>query len=302
MCEISHELGFNVDESELNTFSKFIEHEFLPAFNEWMVEEPRLLAEGASRDPGHFPSHEENKFGAWAWKCSVKGKSGGILSGKRIALKDNVSLAGVPMTNGTAALKDFIPTIDAEVVRRILAAGGEIVGKATCENFCWTGGSVTSFPQRVLNPREPNYMAGGSSSGSGALVASGEVDMAVGCDQGGSIRIPSSWCGIYGFKPTYGLVPYTGIITGEMTFDHAGPMASTVEDVALLLEAIAGRDGKDARQAMAGTPSELPKYSSKLRADADGLKIGVVQEGFGWKEAEADVEAAVKKAAAKFED
>jgi amidase len=301
--EISHELGFNVDESELNTFSKFIEHEFLPAFNELeLVEEPKLLAEGASRDPGHFPSHEENKFGAWAWKCSVKGKSGGILSGKRIALKDNVSLAGVPMTNGTAALKDFIPTIDAEVVRRILAAGGEIAGKATCENFCWTGGSVTSFPQRVLNPREPNYMAGGSSSGSGALVASGEVDMAVGCDQGGSIRIPSSWCGIYGFKPTYGLVPYTGIITGEMTFDHAGPMASTVEDVALLLEAIAGRDGKDARQAMAGTPSELPKYSSKLRADADGLKIGVVQEGFGWKEAEADVEAAVKKAAAKFEE
>src|SRR4029077_15836126 len=227
--------------------------------------EPKPVAESASRDRGHFPSSGENKFGAWAWKCSVKEKPGGILSGKRIALKDNVSLAGVPMTNGTAALRDFVPVIDAEVVRRILEAGGEIVGKSTCENFCWTGGSATSFPQPVLNPNDTRYMAGGSSSGRGALRAGGEVDMAIGCDQGGSIRIPSSWCGIYGLKPTYGLVPYTGIITGEMTFDHAGPMASTMEDLALLLEAIAGRDGVDSRQAMAGTPSSTPKYSHNLK-------------------------------------
>ena len=301
--EASAALGFQVDDRELTSFSHIIEKEILPAFNELeRAEEPKLQAESVVRDPGHFPSREENRFGGWAWKCSVKGKSGGILAGKRIALKDNVSLAGVPMTNGTRALKDFVPTIDAEVARRILAAGGEIVGKATCENFCWTGGSVTSFPQPVLNPRNPQFMAGGSSSGSGALVAAGEVDMAVGCDQGGSIRIPSSWCGIYGLKPTYGLVPYTGIITGEMTFDHAGPMASTVEDVALLLEAIAGRDGLDSRQAMAGTPLETPRYFSQLHADASKLKIGVVREGFGWNESEADVDAGVKKAASRFEE
>lgn len=301
--DISVALGFQADDRELATFSHIIEREILPAFNELeQAEEPKLLADGARRDPGHFPSRQENRFGAWAWKCSVKTSSGGILAGKKIALKDNISLAGVPMTNGTRALKDFVPSIDAEVARRILAAGGEIVGKATCENFCWTGGSVTSFPQPVLNPRDIRFMAGGSSSGSGALVAAGDVDMAVGCDQGGSIRIPSSWCGIYGLKPTYGLVPYTGIITGEMTFDHAGPMASSVEGVALLLEAIAGRDGMDSRQAMAGTPMETPRYFSHLRADASKLKIGVVHEGFAWNESEADVDVTVKKAASHFEE
>jgi amidase len=197
--EVSDALGFRLDERELASFSRSIERDIIPAFNELeQVEEPGLLAENVTRDPGHFPSKEENRFGGWAWKCSVKGKSAGILSGRRIALKDNISLAGVPMTNGTAAMKDFIPSIDAEVVRRIIMAGGEIVGKATCENFCWTGGSCTSFPHLVQNPNNPKVMAGGSSSGSGALVAAGDVDMALGCDQGGSIRIPSSWCGVFG--------------------------------------------------------------------------------------------------------
>ncbi len=301
--DASKELDLPVDEGELASFYRCIEEEIIPCFAELeLFEEPRLLAENASRDAGHFPSSQENTFGGWAWKCSVKGKSGGILSGKKIVLKDNISLAGVPMTNGTAAMKDFIPTIDAEVARRIVAAGGEIVGKATCENFCWTGGSCTSFPQKVVNPNDSRFMAGGSSSGSAALVAAGEVEMALGADQGGSIRIPSSWCGIFGLKPTYGLVPYTGIITGEMTFDHVGPMASTVGDIALLLEAIAGRDGSDPRQAMAGTPAQVPRYFHDLEPRVEGLKLGVVSEGFAWKESEADVDAAVRGAASKFEE
>jgi amidase len=301
--EVSRELGFDLPESTLSSFSQFIDRDLMPGFNELeQMKEPKLLAEIISRDPGHFPLPEENRFGGWAWRCSVKGRSGGILSGKKIALKDNISLAGVRMTNGTPAMKDFIPDIDAEVVRRIIAAGGEIVGKATCENFCWIGGSQTSFPQHVLNPNNTKFMAGGSSSGSGALVAAGEVNMALGADQGGSIRIPSSWCGIYGLKPTYGLVPYTGIITGEMTFDHVGPMASTVLDTALLLEAIAGRDGMDSRQAMAETPMEIPRYYHDLKAYCEGLRIGVVAEGFGLKESEPDVDLAVKKSAEKFEE
>lgn len=301
--EESDGLGFRLDEHELAVFSKYIERDMIPAFTELeQFEEPKLVAENTTRDTGHFPSVEENKLGGWAWKCNVRGESTGILSGKRIALKDNISLAGVPMTNGTAAMKDFIPTIDAEVVRRIIRAGGEIVGKATCENFCWTGGSATSFPQVVLNPSNPKFMAGGSSSGSGALVAAGDVDMALGCDQGGSIRIPSSWCGIFGLKPTYGLVPYTGIITGEMTFDHVGPMASNVKDIAMLLEAIAGRDTMDPRQAMAGTPEEVPKYLQNLKADAAGLRVGILVEGFGWKESQPDVEEAVRHSASRFEE
>jgi len=297
------ELGIDLDESTLTCFLQYINRDVIPAFSELeQIEEPKLLAENVSRELGHFPSPEENRFGGWAWKCSVKARSGGILSGKTIALKDNIALAGVPMTLGTTAMKNFIPDIDAEVVRRIIAAGGEIVGKATCENFCWIGGSATSYPQPVLNPHNPAFMAGGSSSGSGALVAAGEVDMTLGADQGGSIRIPSSWCGVYGLKPTYGLVPYTGIVTGEMTFDHVGPMASTVADVALLLEAIAGRDGTDPRQAMAGTPSEVPRYYHDLKAGCEGLRIGIVSEGFGWKESEPDVEKAVRGSASKFEE
>src|SRR5579862_6666717 len=223
--DISNDLGFGLDEKDLVSFISYLERDIVPVFAELeAMEEPKLISESAARHPGHFPVPEENRYGAWAWKCSVRGNSGGVLSGKKIALKDNVSLAGVPMTNGTSLMKDYVPQIDAEVVRRIIAAGGEIVGKATCENFCWTGGSSTSYPQKVLNPNDTNFMAGGSSSGSGALVAAGEVDMAIGCDQGGSIRIPSSWCGVYGLKATYGLVPYTGIITGEMTVDHVGPI------------------------------------------------------------------------------
>jgi amidase len=294
--DISNEIGFHLDKKDLEIFRLFLEREMAPAFDALEAEVEKSSQDpDVHRDPGHFPSTSENPLGAWAWKCSVKGKDfHGILAGKRIALKDNVALAGVPMTNGTVIMKDYVPSFDAEVAKRIIRAGGEIVGKSTCENFCWTGGSCTSFPQRVLNPHNPNFMAGGSSSGSGALVAAREVDMAIGADQGGSIRIPSSWCGIFGLKPTYGLVPYTG----EMTFDHVGPMAQTVEDVARLLQAIAGRNGLDPRQAQ--TPSELPRYFENLRADVRGLKIGIVAEGFGWKESESDVEQIVRDSARRF--
>ncbi|BDG59200.1 amidase [Caldinitratiruptor microaerophilus] len=262
--------------------------------------EPKLPV-AYPRDPGRRPAPEENPTGGWAWRCSIKGREGGPLSGKRIAIKDNVAVAGVPMMNGSALLEGFIPDVDAVIVRRILDAGGEIVGKATCEDLCFSGGSHTSHPWPVRNPRNPEYMAGGSSSGSAALVAAGECDMAIGGDQGGSIRIPSSWCGIFGLKPTYGLVPYTGVFPIELSLDHTGPMAATVRDVALLLEVIAGRDGLDPRQAR--TPTDLPRYTRALEQGVRGLRIGVVREGFAWPNAsEPDVDEAVREAAARFEN
>ncbi len=302
--EISKRLNFNLSSKELEAYVQYLKHEIVPAFA--ALEEakdeltPSLKAETSVRDPGHFPTKEENPYGAWAWKCRVKGKSAGLLSGKKVALKDNVALAGIPMANGTSIMKDYIPQVDAEVARRILSAGGEILGKATCENFCWTGGSGTSYPQKVLNPHNTQRMAGGSSSGSGALLAAKEVDLAIGADQGGSIRIPSSWCGVFGLKATYGLVPYTGLITGEMTFDHVGPMAQNVQDLARFLQVIAGKDGLDPRQLW--TPAELPRYFEQLNANVQGLKIGVVTEGFGWKESEADVDKGVRGAASRFEE
>src|ERR671928_1696634 len=138
--------------------------------------------------------------------------------------------------------------VDATIVTRILDAGGTVIGKTVCEYFCFSGGSHTSAAGPVHNPRKMGYSAGGSSSGSGAVVAAGEVPMAIGGDQGGSIRMPSAFCGIYGMKPTHGLVPYSGIMPIELTLDHTGPMTATVEDNALLLEVLAGPDGLDPRQ------------------------------------------------------
>ena len=157
----------------------------------------------------------------------------------------------------------------------MLDAGGTIVGKVHCEYFCFSGGSHTSAAGPVQNPRKPGYSAGGSSSGSAAVVAAGEVDMAIGGDQGGSIRIPSAYCGVYGLKPTHGLVPYAGIFPIELTLDHTGPMTATVADNAVLLEVIAGSDGLDPRQMNVTTAA----YTNALTGDARGLKIAVVKEG-----------------------
>jgi len=250
------------------------------------------------RSSGFRPQPEDNPFNAWYWRTEIKGASSGPLAGKTFAIKDNVCVAGVPMMNGCAVLEGYVPEIDATVVTRILDAGGTILGKAVCENLCLSGGSHTTATGAVRNPHDQTRMTGGSSSGSAALVAAGIVDMAVGGDQGGSIRMPSCWSGIYGHKPTYGLVPYTGAFPIELTLDHVGPMARTVADVALMLEAIAGPDGLDPRQ-RAGLAGEA--YTKALTGNVRGLRLGIVQEGFGWPGlSEKDVDECVKQAAQSF--
>jgi len=148
----------------------------------------------------------------------------------------------------------------------------------------------------VHNPRKRGHSAGGSSSGSAALVAAGDVDMAIGGDQAGSIRIPASHCGIVGLKPTFGLVPYTGIAPLEITIDAAGPMTANVRDNALLLEVIAGPDGIDSRQ----HDVKVKRYTDALDGGAKGLRIGVLQEGFAQPNSEPDVHAKVRGAAHRF--
>jgi amidase len=187
--------------------------------------------------------------------------------------------------------------MDATIVTRLLDAGAVILGKAHCEYFCLSGGSHTSAAGPVHNPRKHGYSAGGSSSGSAALVAAGEVDMAIGGDQGGSIRMPASYCGIYGLKPTWGLVPYTGVMPIEIFVDHTGPMTATVKDNALMLEVLAGDDGYDPRIKAPATVS----YSEALSGGVKGMKIAVVKEGFGWANSEADVDAKVRAGAKLFE-
>ncbi len=251
-----------------------------------------------ARDTGYRPPSEEDPLNAWYWKCSIKGAPSGKLAGKRVAIKDNICVAGIPMMNGSSVLEGYVPDIDATVVTRVLDAGGEVAGKAVCESFCLSGGSHLADTGPTHNPHRHGYSAGGSSSGSAALVAAGEVDMSVGADQAGSIRIPSSWSGVVGLKPTYGLVPYTGASSLEFSIDHLGPMTRTAMDAALLLEVIAGPDGFDPRQVEARTAN----YTESLTGDVKGLRIALVKEGFRLEGAsEPDVDAIVESAAHKFE-
>ena len=248
------------------------------------------------RTPGYAPAPEDNPRNAWYRKTSVKGAPKGKLKGRTVALKDNIMLAGVPMMNGSATLEGFVPDFDATIVTRMLDAGAEIVGKTHCENFCMSGGSHTNAVGAVHNPHKMGYSAGGSSSGSAVVVALGEVDMAIGGDQGGSIRMPSSFSGTYGMKPTWGLVPYTGIMPIEIVIDHTGPMTANVADNALLLEVIAGDDGYDPRI----KAPKVEQYTRALGKGVKGLKIAVVEEGFQQPGAEADVNESVREAAKRL--
>lgn len=250
------------------------------------------------RTPGRLPTREEDPHNAWFVKTDIAGAPEGVLKGKRVAIKDNIMVAGVPMMNGSALLDGYVPEVDATVVTRILDAGATIVGKTHCENFCISGGSHSGAKGPVHNPYRMGFSAGGSSSGSGVAVALGEADMALGGDQGGSIRMPSAWCGLYGMKPTHGLVPYTGIMPIEIMIDHVGPMAANVSDSALLLEVIAGPDGYDPRQF---EPAKAQAYSQMLDGGVAGMKIALVREGFARPESDPNVDGKVRKAAGLLE-
>lgn len=291
---ISEHYKFSLSSAELDVMHSTLEP-VLEDFRQLQSLYDEMFTRPLSTAKGYSPPLKENRHGAWNWKVTLEGQSGGPLFGKTVAIKDNVAVAGVPLTNGTDLLKDFIPNRHASVVQRILDSGGTILGKARCENLCFSGGSHTSDSGIVHNPYDAERSAGGSSSGSAVLVATAEVDMAIGGDQGGSIRIPSSWCGIYGLKPTWGLVPYTGAFPIEPTLDHLGPMARTVEDVALMLEAISGPDGSDPRQSL---PAGLSfKYQDALDLPIEGLRVGIVEEGFAWPQSESDVDATIRSQA-----
>jgi amidase len=252
----------------------------------------QLYAETAPRAPERSWSQPaSNPLGAWYVTTSVAGADDGPLAGRTVAIKDNVPVAGVPMMNGSRTVEGFVPSRDATVVTRLLAAGATITGKAVCEDLCFSGASFTSHPGPVRNPWDPTRNAGGSSSGSAVLVATGEVDLALGGDQGGSVRIPSAFSGTVGHKPTHGLVPYTGAFPIEQTIDHLGPMTRTVADAALMLSVLAGVDGLDPRQPTVLDPVD---YVAELAGSVSGLRVGVLAEGFGTPVSEPGVDEAVR--------
>ncbi|KAK8844592.1 hypothetical protein IAR55_006439 [Kwoniella newhampshirensis] len=268
---------------------------------------PEVDEERFPRNEVFRPSKAENEWGAWAWKVTVGGEAagggGGLLKGKTVCLKDNIALKGVPCLLGTDVIQDWIPNTDATVVTRILEAGGVIKGKGVCENLSLWGVSCSAATGPISNIYAPGYSAGGSSSGTAVLVGRGQVDLGVGGDQGGSIRIPAAQNGIVGMKATTGLVPYTGIASLEPILDHTGPMTKTVLDNALLLQAIAGADGIDDRsQAGCPFPGDVPDYPTLTKQGVEGLRIGIISESLNRPLHDPRVSELVLKAAEAFKD
>ena len=174
--------------------------------------------ERAARDP-------LNAVVRWvSVKSNERRAKNGPLAGMRMGLKDNIAVAGVPMTCASRILQGFVPTIDAVVTQRLVEAGAEIVAILNMENMAFSGGGESSHYGPISNPCDPKRVSGGSSGGSGASLAYPWIDANIGGDQGGSIRIPAAWCGVVGHKPTHSLVPYTGAVGIDKTIDHLGPM------------------------------------------------------------------------------
>jgi amidase len=248
------------------------------------------------RKVGERPSPKDDPLNAIVVRCSVKGAPSGPLKGKRVGVKDSVCVAGIPASGGSSVLKGHVAEADATIVTRMLDAGAEIVATLNMDDFALSGDGRTSHYGPARNPHNPEYCTGGSSCGSGAALYYDDIDLTIGTDQGGSIRIPASWSGVVGIKPTYGLVPYTGVMSIDPTLDHVGPMARSVSDVALLLEVLAGKDTLDPRQREVRTEP----YREALGKSIGGIKLGVVREGFTQAGAQDDVNAAVNRAIAQL--
>ena len=260
--------------------------------------QPAVESTRRERDPGHRV-RSGDPYNAWITECHIAGVDSGRLAGWDVAVKDNIAVGGVEMTCGSQVMEGYVPKRDATVVARLLDAGVDVVGKTNMDDFAFTGTGKSSAFGATLNPHDPDHLPGGSSSGSAVVVAEGEVDMALGGDQGGSVRAPASWTGIVGHKPTHGLVPYVGAIGIENSIDHCGPMTRTVETAAEALTVMAGKDPADPRQ-----PETVPTedYAAALEGDPSELSVAVVAEGFDRPEREQVVNDRVHAALDALED
>lgn len=251
------------------------------------------------RTPGYVPTLEEDPLNIFTRKCEIRGAPSGKLAGKRAAVKDNIAVAGIPMTNANRDLTSLIPDFDAVVTERLLDAGATIVGKLNQDDYSFAGTADTSSFGAVRNPLNPEYSSGGSSSGQGAVVRAGYADVSLGVDQAGSGRIPAAWNGVCSIKATHGLVPSFGIFNMDHTLDFICPCARTVEEVARALEVIAGEDPRDPQWVRG--PIRVEEYSKSLERNVSGLTIGIIKEGFGWDVSENDVDEAVLTGVKKLE-
>jgi aspartyl-tRNA(Asn)/glutamyl-tRNA(Gln) amidotransferase subunit A len=254
-----------------------------------------LLAEIRARDGtvgAYLTVDEEDAFAqaAAADRARREGRRGRLL-GVPIAIKDVLNVAGQPCTCGSRILAGYRSPYDATCVARLRAEGAVFLGRTNMDEFAMGSTGENSGFKITRNPRNPDYVAGGSSSGSAAAVAAGEALAALGTDTGGSIRLPASFCGCVGLKPSYGRVSRYGLTAYASSLDQVGPLTRDVPDAALLLEIIAGRDEMDSTSLDAPVPS----FSGGFQGDLKGVRLGLPRECFV-EGMDPEVEAAVRRA------
>ena len=297
LAELAADLGISFADGELEDYAQIVADtlDLIEGVDEMPSPQlPPREYKYTDRGLGYQPDDEEDPHNAWITKCHIEGADSGPLADKTVGLKDNISVAGIELTNGSEVMRGYVPDVDATAVSRLLEAGATIKGKNNMSGFSF--GASSYGPAK--NPNAPDYSIGGSSSGTAAAIAAGDVDVGLGGDQGGSIRIPCSFGGIVGMKPTTGLIPYTAIFGADASLDHTGPMARTVEDAAATLEAVAGRDGLDPRQPH---DLEVQEYSAALENDISNMTVAVLQEGFEHDASDPQVNEVVQDAIAELE-
>ncbi len=221
-------------------------------------------------------SAEEAMIDAKTADVLISKKKAGAIAGVPFAVKDAICTVGLRSTGAAKILDNFIPSYDASVIKKLRDAGGVVIGKNNCDAFGHGASNENSMYGPVRNPHNTSKVAGGSSGGSAAAVADNECIFSIAEDTGGSIRQPAAFCGVVGLRPSYGRNSRFGIMPMASSLDTVGPIAKSVEDVALLMEVMAGKDPKDATT----VDEPVPIYSKEIEKDIKGMKIGVPAEYF----------------------
>jgi len=285
LVALGERFGIDVDDARAAALTETVNAmlDDLDALDDLALVDDAPSPTGAAAGERAWSDPDDDPHGAVAVDCAVPPSAAGHLDGVDVGVKDVIAVAGVPMRCGSATMRGFVPARDATVVDRLRAAGATVVAKTACDEFAGSARGTTGHGASITNPHDDDRTAGGSSGGSAAAVAAGRVDAALGTDTGGSVRIPASFCGVVGYKPTYGLVPLTGVVENTYTQDHVGTFTDTVADAAALLEAMAGADDDDpASLSAAGRAHYRVGGYREAAADppaASDLRIGVLEEG-----------------------
>jgi aspartyl-tRNA(Asn)/glutamyl-tRNA(Gln) amidotransferase subunit A len=269
------------------------------------VELARDYLAAARADKGNAWLHvcEERAIGQAKAADAILARDGRVprerlpLLGIPLGIKDILTIDGVPTTCASRILEGYVPPYTSTAVERLEAAGAVTLGKLNLDEFAMGGSNENSAFGPVKHPTHPDRVPGGSSGGSAAAVRAGQCVAAIGTDTGGSVRLPASYCGVIGMKPTYGRVSRYGLVAFASSLDQAGPMTKTVEDAAILLDAMSGHDGRDSTS----SPSPATAARAALGGAVSGLRVGVPKEYFERGGLQPEVERELQKTLGRLE-